>query len=85
MAAKTKTKRYYSTHNVATTVSLAHKHQCTTAITMMWTQSSWAFPESYTTRSCAWAMVNNWETKWLITLPPRWVSAQISYVCLTAW
>ena len=26
----------------------ARKHQCTTAITTMWTDSSWAFPESYT-------------------------------------
>jgi len=25
-----------------------HKHQYTTAITTMWTESSWAFPESYT-------------------------------------
>jgi len=24
------------------------KHQCTTAITTTWTESSWAFPESYT-------------------------------------
>jgi len=24
------------------------KHQCMTAITTMWTESSWAFPESYT-------------------------------------
>ena len=36
----------------------ARKHQCTTAITTMWTKSSWAFPESYTAddRSCAQAM-----------------------------
>jgi len=26
----------------------AHKHQCTTATTTMWTESSWDFPESYT-------------------------------------
>jgi len=38
MVAKTKTKCYYSTHNVATRV--ARKHQCTTAIITMWTQSS---------------------------------------------
>ena len=35
------------------------KHQCTTAITTMWTESSWAFPESYTTGSCARAMADN--------------------------
>jgi len=29
------------------------KHQYTTAITTMCTESSWAFPESYTTGSCA--------------------------------
>jgi len=27
---------------------VAHKHQCMTAITTMWTESSWVFPESYT-------------------------------------
>jgi len=42
------------------------KHQCTTAITTMWTESLWAFPESYSTGSCARAMVDNWETKGLI-------------------
>ena len=26
----------------------ARKHHCTTAITTMWTESSWAFPESCT-------------------------------------
>ena len=61
------------------------KHQCTTAITTMWTESFWAFPESYTTGSCARATADNWETKWLITLPPRWFSAQLLYVCVTAW
>ena len=25
----------------------ARKHQCTTAVTTMWTEFSWAFPESY--------------------------------------
>ena len=37
------------------------------AIAMMWTESSWAFPESYTAGSCTRAMVDNRETKWLIT------------------
>jgi len=55
------------------------KHQHTTAITTMWTESSWAFPESYTTGSCARAIVDNGETKGLITPPPRWVSAQLFY------
>ena len=26
----------------------AHKHQCKTVISTMWTESSWAFPKSYT-------------------------------------
>jgi len=59
-----------------------HKHQCTTAITTRWTKTSWAFSESYTTRSCARVMANNRETKGLITPPPRWVSAQLLYVCV---
>jgi len=42
------------------------KHHCTTAITTMWTESSWAIPESYTTGSCARAMADNGETKGLI-------------------
>ena len=46
------------------------KHQCTTAITTMWAESSWAFPESYTAGSCARVMADNGETKGLIT-PPR--------------
>jgi len=61
------------------------KHQCTTAITTMWTESSRAFPESYTTGSCARAMADNRETKGLITPPPRWASAQLLYACVTAW
>ena len=61
------------------------KHQYTTAITTMWTESSWAFSESYTTGSCARAMADNEETKGLIAPLPRWVSAQLLYVCVTAW
>ena len=63
----------------------ARKTQCTTAITTMWADSSWAFPESYTAGSCARAMANNGETKGLITPPPKWVSAQFLYVCVAAW
>jgi len=37
----------------------AHKHQYTTAITPMWTESSWAFPESYTAGSCTRALADN--------------------------
>jgi len=62
---------------------LTRKNQCTTAITTMRTESSWAFSESYTTRSCARAMADNRETKGLITPPSRWVSAQLLYVCVT--
>jgi len=32
------------------------KHQYTTAIAMMWTESSWTFPESYTAGSCTRAI-----------------------------
>jgi len=35
--------------------------------------------------SCAQTMVDNEETKGLITPPSRWVSAQLLYVCVTAW
>jgi len=51
------------------------KHQCTTAVTTMWTEFSWAFPESYTIGSCARAVADNRKTKGLITPQPRWVSA----------
>jgi len=57
--------------------------QCTIITT--WTETSWAFPESYTVALCARAMADNGETKGLITPPARWVSAQILYVCVTAW
>jgi len=43
--AQTKIKPYYSAHNIA---GFACKHQCTTVITTMWTESSWTFPERYT-------------------------------------
>ena len=35
--------------------------------------------------SCARAMADNGKTKGLITPPPKWVSAQLLYVCVTAW
>jgi len=47
----------------------ARKHQRTTAITTVWAESLWAFPESYTAWSCARAMVENGETKGVINLP----------------
>jgi len=56
MVSKTKTK-HYSAHNIAIQGwVLARKHQCTTAITMMWTETLWAFPGAtlpMTVRSCA--------------------------------
>ena len=64
------------------------KHQYMTAITTMWTESSWAFPESYTADE-SWIVRSsdggNGETKGLITTQPRWVSAQLLYVCVIAW
>jgi len=63
------------------------KHQYTTAITTMWTESSWTFPESYTADD-SWIVRSSdggkRGDKGLIT-PPRWVSAQLLYVCVTAW
>ena len=52
----------------------ARKHQCTTAITKVWTEFSWAFPESYTGDD-SWIVRSsdggNGETKGLITPQPR--------------
>jgi len=59
-----------------------------TVITKMWTKFSWAFPESYTADD-SWIVRSNdgghGETKVLISPPPRWVSAQLLYVFVTAW
>jgi len=38
-----------------------------------------------TVGSCARTMADNGETKGLVTQPPKWVSAQLLYVCVTAW
>jgi len=58
----------------------ARKHQCTTVITTMWTESLWAFPESYTADD-SWIMrSSNGDqrmTKTLRTPPLRWVSTQL--------
>ena len=63
------------------------KHQCTTAITTMWTESSWAFPESYTADD-SWIVCSSngdqWKTKAHRTPQPRWVSAQLLYVLVNA-
>ena len=65
----------------------ARKHQCTTAITKVWTEFSWAFPESYTGND-SWIVRSsdggNGETNGLITPQPRWVSEQLLYICVTA-
>ena len=65
----------------------ARKHRCTTAITTMWTESSWAFPESYTADD-SWIVRSSdgghGETKGLISPPPKWVSAQLLYVWVNA-
>jgi len=81
MAAKTKTKHYYSAHYIATRVSFGmYKHQCTTVITTMWTESSLVFPESYTVGLCARVMADNGETKGLITPPPSFCTI-IVHLC----
>ena len=38
-----------------------------------------------TVGSCARVMAADGKTKGLITPPPRWVSAQLLYVCVSAW
>jgi len=84
MAAKTKTKQLITalTKLPQGWVS-ARKHHCTTAITTMWTESLWAFPESYTADD-SWIVRsingNLRKTKVLITPQLRWVSAQFLYV-----
>jgi len=54
----------------------------------MWTESSWAFPESYTAED-SWIVRSSdgghGETKGLITPLPRWVAAQLLYAWVTAW
>jgi len=65
----------------------ARKYHCTTAITAMWTQSSWAFSESYTTDDSWIVRSSNGDlrkTKALITPQPRRVSAQLLYVLVNA-
>jgi len=53
----------------------------------MWTELSWAFPESYTADD-SWIVrlsdAGHGETKGLITPQLRRVSAQLLYACVTA-
>ena len=64
----------------------ARKHQCTTAITTMWTESSWAFPERYTADD-SWIVRSSdggqLGDKRALTPTPRWVSAQLLYVSVS--
>jgi len=55
--------RHFIAHNITIRVSSACEDHCMTAITMMWTEPLWAFPESYTVGMGARAMVDNGETK----------------------
>jgi len=53
-----------------------------TAITTMWTESSWAFPESYTADGSWIVRSSNGDqrmTKALRTPQPRWVSAHYTF------
>ena len=67
---------------------LARKHQCTTAITTMWTESSWAFPESYTADD-SWIMHSSngdqRKTKALRTPQLHEASFCTLYVWVNAW
>ena len=81
MALKTKTENYYSAHNRWVS---ARKHQCKTAITAMcFVGLSWEL-------HCQWQLDRalertiDGETKGLITPLPRWVSAQLLYVWVSA-
>jgi len=49
-----------------------------------WDRVLQLIPLLRTVGSCARAMADNRETKGFITPPPRWVSAQLLYVCVTA-
>jgi len=85
MAAKTKTNVITALTTLPQRWVSARKHQCTTAITTMWAESSWAIPESCAARIMRSSDGDNGETKGLITPPSKWVSAQLLYVCVTAW
>lgn len=65
---------------VLTRVSLVHKHQWTTVITTVWSESTWGLPESSATNDSESECSSNdgWhKTK---VLSPRWVSAPKSYI-----
>ena len=66
---------YYSTHNLASTVSfLACKRQGTTAITAVWSESSCAFPKDGTATGSRRERSSNGghgETKALVSPAPR--------------
>ena len=79
IAARWKTKTYYSTHNFATGWILAPKCQFTMVIT---TEFSWAFPESYTTNSSRIRCPSDRKTK---APPPRWVSTLLLDIWVCAW
>ena len=61
----------------------ACKHQCTTVITMMWTE--FQLVGLSLELHCWWQLDHALETKALVSPPPRWVSAQLLYVFVSAW
>jgi len=72
----------YSAHNLAIGVSLAHTCK------RQWTKVSQAFPESYTAYDSRIQHLSNGrqrEDKRAKNSTTRWVSAQLSYVCISAW
>ena len=56
----------------------ACKHQCTTAITTIWTKSLWAFPESYTVDD-SWIVCSN------LCSPFLWAVWLFIYFTLINW
>jgi len=85
MVAKTKTKRYYSAHKgelrKISIIARQRSLRCGQNLRGPFLRATLPM----TVGLCTQAMVDNGETKGLITLPPRWVSAQLLFVCVTAW
>jgi len=83
-----KTAHYYSAHNVATRM-FRHESISTRQQSLRWGQNLRGpflrATSLMTVGLCRSSDGGHGETKGLITPLPRWVSAQLLYVCVTAW
>jgi len=61
------------------------KLQCTTAITLMWTEFIVGLSWELHYLDMRLSNGGQWGDKRAIISPPRWVYAQLLYVCVTAW